>query len=186
MKKTIITFAVLAALIIGAGFGYKLLADKYANPPETQSENASDGADVAKNAAPDFKMTDTDGNELMLSSLHGKPIVLNFWTTWCGYCTREFPLFQELYEEYGDSVQFIMVNLTDNYREKKSDADSFIKKNGYTLPVYYDIYQQGASAYMVSSIPCTFIIDKDGNLAESHAGAIDKDTLLSLLKPLGV
>lgn len=185
LKKVLVTFALLAALIIGAGYGYRCLADRYENSAGTQSgettekTNSLNGSVI--NTAPDFTMTDIDGNELTLSSLYGKPIVLNFWATWCGYCVTEMTDFQKVYDKYGDEYQFVMVNLTDNAREKVSTSTAFIAEKGFTFPIYFDVYQQGLEAYEAYSIPRTYIIDENGSLVESHTGVLNEKSLLKLM-----
>lgn len=139
---------------------------------DTQSES-----DTEKNIAPDFTVVDKDNEEVNLESFFGKPIVLNFWASWCGPCKSEFPEFQTAYEEYGEEIEFLMVNMTDGRRETKELADSFIQSEGYSLPVYYDVNQDGAYTYGVYSLPTTYFIDSQGNLVAYAQGAIDMDTL---------
>lgn len=139
---------------------------------DTQSES-----DTEKNIAPDFTVVDKDNKEVNLESFFGKPIVLNFWASWCGPCKSEFPEFQTAYEEYGEEIEFLMVNMTDGRRETKELADAFIQSEGYSLPVYYDVNQDGAYTYGVYSLPTTYFIDSQGNLVAYAQGAIDMDTL---------
>lgn len=139
---------------------------------DTQSES-----DTEKNIAPDFTVVDKDNEEVNLESFFGKPIVLNFWASWCGPCKSEFPEFQTAYEEYGEEIEFLMVNMTDGRRETKELADAFIQSEGYSLPVYYDVNQDGAYTYGVYSLPTTYFIDSQGNLVAYAQGAIDMDTL---------
>ena len=139
---------------------------------DTQSES-----DTEKNIAPDFTVVDKDNKEVNLESFFGKPIVLNFWASWCGPCKSEFPEFQTAYEEYGEEIEFLMVNMTDGRRETKELADTFIQSEGYSLPVYYDVNQDGAYTYGVYSLPTTYFIDSQGNLVAYAQGAIDMDTL---------
>lgn len=139
---------------------------------DTQSES-----DTEKNIAPDFTVVDKDNEQVNLESFFGKPIVLNFWASWCGPCKSEFPEFQTAYEEYGEEIEFLMVNMTDGRRETKELADAFIQSEGYSLPVYYDVNQDGAYTYGVYSLPTTYFIDSQGNLVAYAQGAIDMDTL---------
>lgn len=126
--------------------------------------------------APDFTIQDSDGNTLMFSDLYGKPLVLNFWATWCGYCKTEMPEFQKVYEELKDEVTFAIVNMTDK-QETIEKASSYIESMGYTFPVYYDINQEAAYGYMVTSLPTSYFIDSFGNLVVAARGMIDEETL---------
>ena len=114
---------------------------------------------IKKNTAPDFTVLDKDGNTVRLSEKFGKPIVINFWATWCPPCKQELPDFDKLCKEYGDRVVFMMVNLTDGYRDTVDGTKRFVSGKGYTFPVYFDTKDNAASAYNVSSIPQTTFID---------------------------
>ena len=127
--------------------------------------------------APDFTVFDREGNSHKLSDFFGKPIVLNFWASWCGPCKMEMPDFEEKYKELGENVQFLMVNLTDGQRETVEVAGSFIDSQGYTFPVFYDTAIEAANTYAVYSIPTSYFIDKDGHLIAQAQGAIDAETL---------
>ena len=127
--------------------------------------------------APDFTVYDADGNEVRLSDFVGKPVVLNFWASWCGPCQGEMPDFQQMYQQYGDEIQFMMVNLTDGSRETVSSASAFVKNKGYTFPVFYDTDLDAATVYGVYSIPITILIDAKGSYVAHAAGAVTADAL---------
>jgi thiol-disulfide isomerase/thioredoxin len=127
--------------------------------------------------APDFTVLDWDGNEVRLSDFRGKPVVLNFWASWCGPCQMEMPDFQEKYLELGDEVTFMIVNMTDGSRETVEIASAFIQDMGYTFPVYYDTDMDAAITYSVYSLPTTYFVDAKGNLVAQATGAIDGETL---------
>ena len=145
--------------------------------------NPSEAADSAQNTdnqltqAPDFTVYNLEGNEVKLSDFFGKPIIVNFWASWCGPCKMEMPDFNEAYQTYHEDITFLMVNMTDNSRETMDIASSFIEESGYVFPVYYDTSYSAAITYSVSSLPTTYFIDAEGNLIAHARGAIDSAAL---------
>jgi thiol-disulfide isomerase/thioredoxin len=130
------------------------------------------------NPAPDFTVYDKNGRSVRLSDMLGKPIVLNFWASWCGPCKMEMPDFEKVWRELGDEVVFMIVNLTDGTYETMASAQSFINSMGYTFPVYFDLTEDAAYTYEIESIPTTFFISARGNLVAYAQGALDYETLL--------
>ena len=127
--------------------------------------------------AMDFTVYDANGNAVKLSDYFGKPIVLNFWASWCGPCKSEMPDFNETYLAKGEEIQFLMVNMTDGARETLDIAKAFIADSGYSFPVLYDVNQDAAMTYGISSLPTTFFIGADGAMVAYAMGAIDGETL---------
>lgn len=194
-NKTTLAIAIIAfaALIVAAALLYNEFSDDFkpdtlATAPSVTTANSpsADDADTPSkttasqadpNPAPDFTVLDWEGNSVKLSDFFGKPIVLNFWASWCGPCKSEMPDFNEMYAERGDEITFMMVNLTDKSRETVDVAKAFIENQGYTFPVYFDTEYSAASVYNTYSIPVTYFIDKDGNLITYAMGALDAATL---------
>ena len=127
--------------------------------------------------APDFTVYDRDGNTVRLSDFSGKPVVLNFWASWCGPCKSEMPDFEEIYKEYGEDIHFVMVNLTDGDRETMDTATTFLDSSGYTFPVYYDKDTDAALTYQVYGIPVTYFINAEGHLIAQGSSALDAETI---------
>ena len=170
MRKILI-FALLAAL---------LLSGCAASPAPAVTEPVATepaATEASKMLAPDFTVYDLDGNEVHLSDFRGKPVVLNFWASWCGPCKSEMPDFNEKYQELGDDVQFLMINLTDGSYETLEKASAFVESQGYRFPVFYDTASNAANTYGISSIPTTFFIDAEGCGIAQATGAIDGNTL---------
>ena len=139
--------------------------------------NESESKENELTQAPNFTVYDLDGNEVNLTDFFGKPIIVNFWASWCGPCKMEMPDFNEAYQTYKDDITFLMVNMTDGSRETVEKASTFIEESGYIFPVYYDTEYSAAITYSVSSLPTTYFIDADGYLIAHARGAIDSSTL---------
>ena len=171
MRKTLVLL-LTAALLTGS-----LSGCNRTEPDNTENITQSETTEPVQYAAPDFTVYDAKGNAVKLSDFIGKPIVLNFWATWCGPCVQELPHFQEKYNKLGEQVQFLMVNLTDGTRETVTGVGEFLQSEGYTFPVFYDTATNAASIYRISSIPTTYFIDKEGYLVAGATGALSQEQL---------
>ena len=181
--KLLIWVLAFAVVIVGAYVLYnRLSADMELGGIATvaretaAAENAADAASETKargSEAPDFTVYDLEGNAHQLSDFRGKPVLLNFWASWCGPCQKEMPDFQEFYESYGDQVNFVIVNLTDGRRETVETASAFIAEKGYTFPVFYDTGREAAVKYGISSVPMSFFIDAEGYFVTWVRGALN-------------
>ena len=120
-------------------------------PTDTPTDGETEGE--AANTAPDFTVQDGEGNSVKLSDFFGKPIVLNFWASWCPPCKAELPDFEDACKKYDGEVVFLMVNMTDNQMETVEVAKAFVAEQGYTFPVYFDTQYEAAYLYGLSSIP---------------------------------
>lgn len=146
---------------------------------DTTGSTAADTTEKAK--VPDFTVYTEDGEAVSLYEKLDKPLVLNFWATWCPPCKAEMPAFDALYGEYGEDIEFMMVNLTDGNRDTVAGVKAFLAETGYDFPVYYDSDSAAAYAFGVQSIPMTLFISPDGMLMNYHVGAMTEAQLRSVL-----
>ena len=179
--KLLIWVLVFAIILTGAYVLYnKLSAQAAPGAIATAPAVAEDPTGETKargSLAPDFTVYDFDGIAHKLSDFRGKPVILNFWASWCGPCAGEMPEFQSFYEQYGEDIHFVLVNLTDGPQETVASASAFLEENGYTLPVYYDTDIDAAMKYGVSAVPVSYFIDADGRFVAWAQGAMDADML---------
>ena len=188
-KTLLITSLIFVALMVFSYTIYPKLSEKFFDSnvneqPTSPTEALSDTltpetqADTTPTVqSPDFTVYDTDGNAVKLSSFFGKPIVINFWATWCGPCKSELPAFDSTSAKYDGEVVFLMVNLTDGYQDTVDKVKAFASNNGYTFPVYFDTTMEAATVYGVYSIPETVFINADGSLMDIRIGALSESAL---------
>lgn len=146
---------------------------------------------VTKESAPpsdfsDFTVYDYKNDKVSLSDKlsEGKPVVFNYWTTWCPYCLEEMPDFEEVYKEYGDKVTFMMIDVNGGGNDTIPEAKAYIEEMEYSFPVYFDTDLSATYAYGVGSFPTTGIIDTDGNLYYCQAGMLTKDRLITMIEDI--
>lgn len=130
------------------------------------------------NHAPEFTAKLTDGTELALTDLRGKPVLINLWATWCGPCVREMPAFERLWEEFGDEIGIIAVNCGDD----TETVTEFAEEYGYTFPIALDENLTISMMYPTNGIPYTVIVDEYGKITHISSGASDADTMYERYK----
>ncbi len=149
-------------------------------------ENENKDKDDNKIMSIDFNLYDQYGKEHKLSEYRGKTVFLNFWATWCPPCRGEMPHIEDLYKEYNKNQDEVVIlgvaspNLGNEGSEE--DIKEFLNQNKYNFPVVMD--KDGALAYQygISAFPTTFIIDKYGYVTQYVPGAMDKETMKSLIE----
>jgi thiol-disulfide isomerase/thioredoxin len=117
---------------------------------------------------PEISFKDGQGNQVSLSSLHGKVVFINFWATWCPPCIAEMPTINKLYSKFknNEGIAFIMVDVDNDYAASKK----FMDKHKFALPLYVPVGNI-PSTFLTGSIPTTVIINKEGKMMLKHEGA---------------
>ena len=128
--------------------------------------------------APDFSVKLNNGETFTLSDKKGQVILLNFWATWCSNCVKEMPAIEKLYEEYGDQIVIVGVNVG----EDEDTINAFVDAKNYSFPVAYDTDSEISNLYPSAGIPYTVIIGKDGLVTETFLGAKDADSQYTKLR----
>lgn len=157
--------------------GVKLM-DANAPAPQESKTAVAIGA-----KAPTFKVIPVNGGApVSLASLRGKPVLIDFWATWCGPCKMSLPHTQAIYDDLkSKGLQVLVVS-----DEEIPKIKAFVSQNKYTFPVYQDPGNAAEAAFGVNAIPRMLIIDKDGKVQSDFVGLQDESTLRDALKKVGV
>lgn len=154
-------------------------------PPTVYRPGAEPDADVATDVpamppgapAPNFSLPDRSGRTFSLSNFRGRPLLIDFWATWCGPCRETMPEVQRLHQKYGNQLQVVGINIEGN----SQDVLSYLDEGGYTFPVLFDSGNWDsivATNYGVSSIPRTFLIDRNSRvLYDGHPQGLTEEQI---------
>jgi len=130
------------------------------------------------NLAPDFELPTLDGEQVFLSDYFGKPILLNFWASWCAPCRAEIPDMQKFYED--QDVEVVAVNLTTS-EHSKDNVPEFVDEFGMTFPVLLDEQGTASTIYQIQPIPTTYLIDSEGIIHNIAYGPLNYELMVQAL-----
>ncbi len=169
------TIAAIAALFVVAMLWFVLKPSSDVKTIQERRGAVGTGVEVGK-VAPNFTASGLDGSLIALSDVRGKPVLLNFWATWCPPCREEMPVIQRYFEETGSAVHILAVNLTTNESSPK-EVEGFLRREGYTFPVALDIDGSAAKLYTIRFIPTSFFIDEEGIIRQIHVGPLSREMI---------
>lgn len=153
------------------------------NEQATNEQAPNEQATVIQ--APDFTLVDQYGTSHTLSEYKGKTVFLNFWATWCPPCKEEMPYIEEIYEEYGNNEEDVVilgVAFPNRGGEKSVEGVSeFLEDNGYTFPVVFDEEGNLSYYYNISVFPTTFLINAEGNVEGYLEGSMKKERMQEII-----
>ena len=130
------------------------------------------------NPAPDFTLNTLDNQPIKLSQFRGKPVLINFWATWCQPCEAELPLLEQTYQANQDKLVIIGVNM----REDAGTVAARVDKVGLQYPVALDSSGDVTNRYQVRAFPTSLFVDKNGIVQRITLGALTEDTIRSALE----
>src|SRR6202140_3449890 len=165
--------------VAGAMVGMALVALSLVFPVAVFADITPAGS---RNGAPDFSLTDAKGARVRLADYKGKVVLLDFWATWCTGCKVEIPWYVEFQDKYrNDGLAAIGVSMDD---DGWKSVKPFLEEHKLNYPVVI-ANQDLANRYGgLPSLPMTLLIDRDGKIAESHAGMVDKEAFENKIKAL--
>ncbi|MGB7786256.1 MAG: TlpA disulfide reductase family protein [Salinimicrobium sp.] len=181
LKKNLIQFGAIGAVIIALfvtglhaevfGFLQRGVLATGLMKPITEEKAEIAAVTPTKGAVMDLNLINSKGEKVNMKEFKGKVIFLNFWATWCPPCIAEMPGINNLYGEVkDDNVEFVMLSLDENFEKAKN----FREKKGFDFEIYR-LAGPVPQMYSTRSIPTTYVIDAEGNLALTHMGMGDFD-----------
>ncbi|MCH7883316.1 TlpA family protein disulfide reductase [Patescibacteria group bacterium] len=141
--------------------------------------NVRGGTVSIENPAPDFSLQKLGGGTITLAEYRGKkPVVLDFWASWCPNCRRDMPKLSRFYEKYKDQVEVIGINLQEN----KRTIENYINSAGISFPVALDPSGRVSRAFGIRYTNIHVLIDKEGNIVRTIPGDIRESDIISLIQ----
>jgi peroxiredoxin len=175
-------FLLMGGLAVGLGLGLlSLYFLRDIRSGQASIDMAQAAAPKKGSPAPDFELENLSGEQLRLQDLRGKPVVINFWATWCIPCEAEMPLLQDGYERYPG-----MEVLAVNFAESTVDVQAFVDKHALTFEILLDPRAIVQSLYRVRGYPTTYFVDGEGVIQGVHIGVLSQRQLNGYLEQIGV
>jgi peroxiredoxin len=127
---------------------------------------------LAQNKLPNIQVKGIDGKLVELRDIQkeGKPMVLNFWATWCKPCVKELNAIRDIYPDWLDEADFQFVAISVDDSRSQHNVGPFVKGRGWEYEVFIDVNSELKRALNVVNIPHTFLLDKDGKIVWQHSG----------------
>jgi peroxiredoxin len=126
--------------------------------------------------APDFALHDSSGAATSLGAMRGKPVIINFWASWCGFCRTEMPDLQDLYADNGTTHQLVVFAI-DTDDTNRPAADAFVKTGRFTFTVLWDEDDVVGDQYNVRGMPTSYFVDRSGIIRAVKPGAMNRDEM---------
>ncbi|MGH2445337.1 MAG: TlpA family protein disulfide reductase [Candidatus Limnocylindria bacterium] len=158
----LVAAALLPVVLLAALAGYLVLRVPAASPTEIGAP------------APDFVLADLEGNPIELAELRGRPVVLNFWASWCGPCVEEFPLLRDAAARHADDG-LVVIGIV--YQDRSEAARDFMARHDATWPAAMDPGERVAQAYGIIGPPETYFIGRDGTIVARQFGQFSAESL---------
>jgi len=188
MRKQVIVL-ILAVILAGVAVYQNRSGNMFDQKAGTPAKDAAASQQIEELPkvgfkAPPFTLKALDGESYSIPHSTGKPVIVNFWASWCGPCRLEAPELVKLYDKYKGKLEIYAVNMTT--QDTAEDARAFADAFGFMFPVLLDDDEKNpvSNRYRVQAIPTTFFVDKNGLIVDKVTGLTDPQTLESKFKSL--
>ena len=185
--RDIVKYTTKIGAVILIIFGLMMFSGKlntisnYMSPSQGQvSTNHAENSDDSVNYG--NALLNQDDKPISLADYHGKVVFLNFWATWCPPCQREMPEIQKLSEKYQNSedIAILTVVMPGGQEMDAAGIKKFLKEKGFTMPVIFDDGRL-SSSFQITSLPTTYMFDRDGNVYGSVVGQLSSDMMENII-----
>ena len=185
--RDIVKYTTKIGAVILIIFGLMMFSGKlntisnYMSPSQGQvSTNQAENSDDSVNYG--NALLNQDDKPISLADYHGKVVFLNFWATWCPPCQREMPEIQKLSEKYQNSedIAILTVVMPGGQEMDAAGIKKFLKEKGFTMPVIFDDGRL-SSSFQITSLPTTYMFDRDGNVYGSVVGQLSSDLMENII-----
>ncbi|WP_287457677.1 cytochrome c biogenesis protein/redoxin [Thomasclavelia sp.] len=185
--RDIVKYTTKIGAVILIIFGLMMFSGKlntisnYMSPSQGQvSTNQAENSDDSVNYG--NSLLNQDDKPISLADYHGKVVFLNFWATWCPPCQREMPEIQKLSEKYQNSedIAILTVVMPGGQEMDAAGIKKFLKEKGFTMPVIFDDGRL-SSSFQITSLPTTYMFDRDGNVYGSVVGQLSSDMMENII-----
>lgn len=129
--------------------------------------------------APDFTLETADNQTLTMSGLRGKPVLINFWTSWCPPCKAEMPALQRVYQDY-QSEDLVILGINATNQDSQIAALNFAAENGLSFPILLDTAGEVSAIYQLRSLPTSYFVNQEGIIQEVVVGGPMSEALIRI------
>ncbi|SDW74118.1 redoxin domain-containing protein [Paenibacillus sp. PDC88] len=165
--RKVVTMIIMLVIVIAVVWAVLDAAE------DKKARSLAGGFEVGS-TAPEFEVTNMQGEQVQLQDYLGKKVIMNFWASWCEPCVREMPLIYDIYQSGGQDTEVLFVNVG----ESKGTIAEFLEDHKFDFPVIIDATGKVSNLYRVSGLPTTVTIDKQGQLEQVITGEITDYSML--------
>ena len=172
----------LGRILIFLGIGVWLIGVVFMYFRSWKDRSPNNVSPYVGHTAPDFELTNLKGQSIRLGDFRGRPVLINFWATWCSYCLQELPVIEKYYERYASEINVLAIEVGDSL----TDVRSIVTQYGFTFLVLRDPDSDVFQQYRLDSFPVTFVLDTEGTVVIKHQGYMSENKLVEYLDKVGL